>query len=136
VSIRFDCPDCFETVRVREDLVGRRIRCPHCQELIAVPDEGEGPEVADGSRPRTGIGGYLGWIGLAIVAFGIAVGTVARHSSLPDGARLAAGILLLASLLVGEVACIVAALGRRGEAGGALGILLGLMFCAWVTLIR
>jgi hypothetical protein len=46
------------------------------------------------------------------------------------------GILMLVLLLVGEVVCMVGAFGRKGEAGGALGILVGLMFCAWATLVR
>ena len=37
MSIRFSCPSCDRALRVREELAGKRIRCPQCQQPASVP---------------------------------------------------------------------------------------------------
>jgi len=38
MPIRFDCPACGTHIRVRDDLAGRRGRCPNCQGGVVVPE--------------------------------------------------------------------------------------------------
>jgi hypothetical protein len=47
--IRITCPDCGKSLKVKEDLRGKRIRCPNkdCAERILVPTEG----TAEASQP-------------------------------------------------------------------------------------
>lgn len=37
MSLRFECPACHATYRLSDQATGRRIRCPKCQEVVAVP---------------------------------------------------------------------------------------------------
>ena len=41
MPITFSC-ECGKTLRVKDDLAGRRVRCPDCQEILTVPDEASG----------------------------------------------------------------------------------------------
>jgi hypothetical protein len=40
VPITFSC-ECGKTLRVKDELAGKRVRCPNCQEILAVPDDAE-----------------------------------------------------------------------------------------------
>lgn len=41
MTIAFSC-ECGKTLRVKDDLAGRRVRCPECQEILTVPEEAQG----------------------------------------------------------------------------------------------
>jgi hypothetical protein len=45
VPITFPC-SCGKTLRVKDDLVGRWVRCPACKETANVPEAGEAPKPA------------------------------------------------------------------------------------------
>jgi predicted Zn finger-like uncharacterized protein len=55
MPIIVDCPECNGRFKVRDELAGRRVKCPKCGDTVTVPDEEE-PAVAAGpprrSRPR------------------------------------------------------------------------------------
>src|SRR5262245_34418749 len=37
MSIRLKCPDCDKPLKAKDELAGKRIRCPGCQSVIRVP---------------------------------------------------------------------------------------------------
>ena len=37
-SIVFPCPQCQRTLRIKDDLAGKKFRCPGCQQVIRVPE--------------------------------------------------------------------------------------------------
>jgi hypothetical protein len=39
ISVRCDNPDCGKSLRVKDELAGRRVKCPSCGEIVSVPDE-------------------------------------------------------------------------------------------------
>ncbi|MFQ3652148.1 MAG: hypothetical protein SNJ75_17655, partial [Gemmataceae bacterium] len=39
MAIEFDCEQCGKSLRVRDDLAGKRIKCPACAAVIVVPQE-------------------------------------------------------------------------------------------------
>lgn len=72
MSISFSCPNCARALRVRDDLAGKRVRCPQCQQPASVPavrppedqdftespsedetpgDDGEFPDISEFTRP-------------------------------------------------------------------------------------
>jgi len=38
MAIVFQCANCNHTLRVREDVAGKRIKCPQCQEVLRIPE--------------------------------------------------------------------------------------------------
>ena len=34
---KFDCPNCHKSLRVRDELVGRRVGCPYCRSTVTIP---------------------------------------------------------------------------------------------------
>lgn len=36
-AIRFDCPHCGKSLRVAAKFAGKRVRCPKCNSLSAIP---------------------------------------------------------------------------------------------------
>jgi DNA-directed RNA polymerase subunit M/transcription elongation factor TFIIS len=38
MPIPFDCPSCGKTLKAPEETAGKRIRCPHCKDVIVVPE--------------------------------------------------------------------------------------------------
>jgi hypothetical protein len=50
MSVRFECPSCNKSLKVREELEGKRIRCPHCQQAVRVPDDSE-PRIEPANAP-------------------------------------------------------------------------------------
>lgn len=58
MSIRFECSDCGAALKVKEQFVGRKIRCPHCATVNQVPSESEGSDdeeehVASRAKPSS-----------------------------------------------------------------------------------
>ncbi len=54
MPIKFECSDCGETLKVKEEYGGRKIKCPHCTAVIRVPaDNEESDEEEVVSRPRS-----------------------------------------------------------------------------------
>lgn len=72
MSISLTCPQCDRALRVRDELAGKRIRCPKCQQPVSVPtvtppgddeftasvpevetptDDGEFPDISEFTRP-------------------------------------------------------------------------------------
>lgn len=43
MTIRIECESCYRTIKVKDELAGRNIRCPDCQNRIRVPDSSEEP---------------------------------------------------------------------------------------------
>jgi predicted Zn finger-like uncharacterized protein len=41
MPVSITCPECDNSFQVKDDLVGRRIRCPKCSAVLTVPDEDE-----------------------------------------------------------------------------------------------
>jgi phage FluMu protein Com len=39
MPVQFTCEHCGKTLRVREELVGKRVKCPKCQGIVRVPAE-------------------------------------------------------------------------------------------------
>jgi hypothetical protein len=50
MSLRFECPACNGSLKVREELEGKRIRCPKCQQIVQVPDDSE-PRIEPANVP-------------------------------------------------------------------------------------
>jgi WD40 repeat protein len=78
----FPCPNCGQKLRAREDLAGRRVRCPKCGAAAPVPEDVPEVPVADGTPHShrgvpawvwilggVGLLGALGLAGLAVVGF-------------------------------------------------------------------
>jgi DNA-directed RNA polymerase subunit M/transcription elongation factor TFIIS len=42
MPIKFECSDCGTALKVKEQLIGRKIRCPHCEAVNRVPAENGG----------------------------------------------------------------------------------------------
>ena len=53
--IDYQCPNCFQLIRIGDDLAGKVARCPHCQSVERVPPQTRGTD--DGEevirRPRS-----------------------------------------------------------------------------------
>ncbi|MBY0228146.1 MAG: hypothetical protein K2W96_02580 [Gemmataceae bacterium] len=41
MSIEFSCPECDRSLKVKDELAGRRVKCPGCQSALTVPAEEE-----------------------------------------------------------------------------------------------
>lgn len=39
MPIRFECPHCGQSLRARDDKVGRKLKCPKCQQSLTVPSD-------------------------------------------------------------------------------------------------
>ncbi len=48
----FVCSNCGKTLKVREELAGRRAKCPYCRSAVSVPDRTSTEDVA-GEEPQT-----------------------------------------------------------------------------------
>jgi predicted Zn finger-like uncharacterized protein len=50
MAISFTCPSCESDLRLKDELAGRKVKCPRCGDVIAIPadDEDEGRE----EKPR------------------------------------------------------------------------------------
>lgn len=48
------CPACDRKIQLREDMAGRKTRCPHCQEVFRAPtDDDELAEAVEDAAPRS-----------------------------------------------------------------------------------
>jgi hypothetical protein len=47
MSIHIACQECGQKLRMKDELAGKRIKCPHCQALLRVPDEEPADAVAE-----------------------------------------------------------------------------------------
>src|SRR5689334_8924367 len=59
MPISLKCHGCKSTLKVRDELAGKKVKCPRCQTVLAVPDEEEEEEAPVAAktaraRPRTG----------------------------------------------------------------------------------
>jgi hypothetical protein len=52
MPIIVDCPDCGGRFKARDELAGRRVKCPKCGEAVKVPADEEEPAVAAGPPRR------------------------------------------------------------------------------------
>lgn len=43
MTIRIECDSCFQIIKVKDELAGRQVRCPDCQNKIRVPAPGDQP---------------------------------------------------------------------------------------------
>lgn len=41
MAIVFHCASCNHTLRVPEDVAGKRIKCPQCHEVLRIPETSE-----------------------------------------------------------------------------------------------
>jgi hypothetical protein len=53
MPIIVDCPECGGRFKARDELTGRRVKCPKCGEAVSVPGEDEEPSVAAGPPRRS-----------------------------------------------------------------------------------
>src|SRR5262245_5562717 len=122
MSNRFSCPNCGRHVRIEPTLTGRRVRCWECGERFVAPD----PSRADARRLNL-VERQAGWVGLLVVVLGIGLAWGVRLTPMPTGVKGVGAFVAVAMRIVGEVACLWGAFRGRGEAGGAIGILAGLL---------
>jgi predicted Zn finger-like uncharacterized protein len=52
MAIPFSCPSCAGELKVRDELAGRKVKCPKCGEVIPVPEEESEEEQEQEDRPR------------------------------------------------------------------------------------
>jgi hypothetical protein len=59
MPVQLTCAGCKTTLKVRDDLAGRKVKCPKCAAVLTVPDEGQdateiipGPDEAVTAAPR------------------------------------------------------------------------------------
>src|SRR5439155_1231981 len=55
MSIKFPCPHCKKALKVKDELAGRKAKCPSCQQILTIPkpvatatDPGKPPSTAAG----------------------------------------------------------------------------------------
>ena len=58
----FPCPNCGSRLKTRQELIGRSVRCRHCDQTIRVPRPLEEREVSS-KGPRKSAGIPTGWVG-------------------------------------------------------------------------
>lgn len=92
MAITTKCPGCSQTLKVKDEMAGKRIKCPKCQKAFSVAAAGGGagggaPAMVKG-RPTGGSAGRVG-------------GTVAKGSK-PAGPKIAVspGVVIGVSLVV------------------------------------
>jgi hypothetical protein len=57
MALQFNCPSCGQKTRAPEELLGKRARCPLCQQVITVPassDVGSAPQPEPPPPPASG----------------------------------------------------------------------------------
>jgi len=54
---QFACDQCGKKLKVRDELAGRRVRCPYCQNTISVPTQSPEPELPPLTAAFPGLGG-------------------------------------------------------------------------------
>ena len=37
MTIKFPCPNCKKPLKVKEELAGKRAKCPACQKILTIP---------------------------------------------------------------------------------------------------
>ena len=52
MTVTFPCPGCGKTLRVREEMAGRRGKCPKCGAVFGIPAEGPAPVPTSGADGR------------------------------------------------------------------------------------
>ena len=52
MAIALSCPSCDHALKVKDELAGRRIKCPKCGGSIAVLDKEDDEEREEDERPR------------------------------------------------------------------------------------
>jgi hypothetical protein len=52
MAISFSCPSCEGGVKVRDELTGRKVKCPRCSKVIVVPAAAEEPEDQEEQEER------------------------------------------------------------------------------------
>lgn len=52
MPVEFECGKCDKRLRVRDDLAGKRIKCPGCGAAISVPDVDDAPTEREEEQPR------------------------------------------------------------------------------------
>lgn len=74
MPIRFTCSHCSKSLTVRDELAGKRGRCPYCKQVVMVPASRATAPVRDPKKPDAE--------SLALAALGVASGeTVALHET-------------------------------------------------------
>jgi len=138
MSIRFRCDQCGKAVRTNENMSGRTVKCPNCRHplLVPDPDEPSTPLDAENVPPRTFIDRQMGWVGLSLILLYLICGFISRLVSYSDQwkpLRVGLGIVLMVCFFVGCVLSVAGLIRRRGEVGGVLGMVLGLLFLIWIA---
>lgn len=57
----FSCPSCGKTLKVREELAGRKAKCPYCRSAVSVPEH-SAAESAAGDESASAPGGAAGTV--------------------------------------------------------------------------
>jgi hypothetical protein len=68
MTIEMGCVECGRLLRLKDDLAGKRIKCPHCAKSQRVP-EGEQDEARGAAAPASAGSKDVpfGWAGLALI---------------------------------------------------------------------
>jgi hypothetical protein len=45
--VSFACPGCSKSLKVKDELAGKKVRCPGCQKAVAVPKSAALPQMAE-----------------------------------------------------------------------------------------
>src|SRR4051794_37619295 len=54
MTIAFSCPSCEHRLKVRDELVGRKVKCPSCGGGVVVPADEEAKQAAAPAAARPG----------------------------------------------------------------------------------
>ena len=94
----FNCPSCDKTLKVREELAGRKAKCPYCRSAVtvpasAVPESSAGSEGESAPSDTAGTGGETGTAPVSDVAArkSAAAGAVGATGAAPGLPQIAVG---------------------------------------------
>ena len=127
MSYDLDCPHCEEEISARRDPQGHRVRCPHCGRMFLwdADADAEPPERYGNFYDR-----QEGWVGFALIAlcvFGLPAVRQVRFPEFLSTVKFAIVIVGMVCGMVGVVISINGIYRGRGEAGGALALMLAVL---------
>lgn len=132
MTIRFRCQRCQTSVRAKDNLSGRKVKCPNCNKYILVPE----PEPAEVGRGGTITSLQMGWWGLISIVLSLGIGFTVRSFRFPEWLKLlklgiAVGVMVF--LFVGGVLSLLGIIQDRGRVGGILGLIAGFLFLVYLA---
>jgi hypothetical protein len=120
MTLRLGCEGCGRLIPVREELVGKRIRCPHCGQGQRAQPPGDLTREASADKKEKSEPGFpASWAGVVFVYLSLADRLVQGNGMVAWYAGAMLGVLGF----VGFVLCIVGVFKGQGTACGVFGIL-------------